>query len=397
MAKKKSIPYALLAGILFAILALKTFIHFFEYLKYSFDSIYAFTHVLLLALCAFAYTAITILFVLKKRDRYMAISFTVLSVSQIVRFIIRLVQDISWHYEHSYKFRFSEMLPDLFYVIALLFLLCLVTVNFTTVFGKFKNFAGRLWFLPSVLVAVWIVVGLNNRYSTFYESNFDCLLTAIAFATAAIWIVCPSELSKIQAKHLFVKHETISTLNADESIIIRSKKGTNIFFIIAAVIFFGGATIFNERDPFSNCTETWDPSFYYVWSSVLFLIIGIIHTGIELVITDKRVYGKVNLWKRVDLPLDSISAVGTSWFNGISVSTSSGRISFMLISNKDDIHKTISDFLIKRQQERIPESNINNAVQQCNADEIVKFKELLDNGVITQEEFEAKKKQLLGL
>ncbi|MCR5144152.1 MAG: SHOCT domain-containing protein [Lachnospiraceae bacterium] len=31
------------------------------------------------------------------------------------------------------------------------------------------------------------------------------------------------------------------------------------------------------------------------------------------------------------------------------------------------------------------------------ADEILKFKQLLDNGIITQEEFEAKKKQLLGL
>ena len=31
------------------------------------------------------------------------------------------------------------------------------------------------------------------------------------------------------------------------------------------------------------------------------------------------------------------------------------------------------------------------------ADEIKKFKELLDMGVITQEEFDAKKKQLLGL
>nr|WP_010077863.1 SHOCT domain-containing protein [Liquorilactobacillus mali] len=31
------------------------------------------------------------------------------------------------------------------------------------------------------------------------------------------------------------------------------------------------------------------------------------------------------------------------------------------------------------------------------ADEIKKFKELADSGVITQEEFEAKKKQLLGL
>ena len=32
-----------------------------------------------------------------------------------------------------------------------------------------------------------------------------------------------------------------------------------------------------------------------------------------------------------------------------------------------------------------------------NADELKKYKDLLDSGVITQEEFEAKKKQLLGL
>ena len=31
------------------------------------------------------------------------------------------------------------------------------------------------------------------------------------------------------------------------------------------------------------------------------------------------------------------------------------------------------------------------------ADELKKFKELLDSGIITQEEFDAKKKQLLGL
>ena len=39
-----------------------------------------------------------------------------------------------------------------------------------------------------------------------------------------------------------------------------------------------------------------------------------------------------------------------------------------------------------------------NVVQaNSNADELKKYKDLLDNGVITQEEFEAKKKQLLGL
>jgi predicted Zn-dependent peptidase len=35
--------------------------------------------------------------------------------------------------------------------------------------------------------------------------------------------------------------------------------------------------------------------------------------------------------------------------------------------------------------------------QNSSADEILKYKNLLDMGVITQEEFEQKKKQLLGL
>ena len=39
-----------------------------------------------------------------------------------------------------------------------------------------------------------------------------------------------------------------------------------------------------------------------------------------------------------------------------------------------------------------------NVVQEVSsADELKKFKDLLDNGIITQEEFDAKKKQLLGL
>ncbi len=41
--------------------------------------------------------------------------------------------------------------------------------------------------------------------------------------------------------------------------------------------------------------------------------------------------------------------------------------------------------------------NIRNTSNISNADEIVRFKELLDAGIITREEFEAKKKQLLGL
>ena len=36
-------------------------------------------------------------------------------------------------------------------------------------------------------------------------------------------------------------------------------------------------------------------------------------------------------------------------------------------------------------------------IPQSNADELKKYKDLLDSGVLSQEEFDAKKKQLLGL
>ena len=118
----------------------------------------------------------------------------------------------------------------------------------------------------------------------------------------------------------------------------------------------------------------------------------------ELVVTDKRIYGNTSWRKRVDLPLDSISAVSTSAFNGIAVASSSGKIAFSGLKNRNEIHEAISKLLMDRQNKKAPEiTTIKQEIPQSNADELKKFKELLDSGIITQEEFEAKKKQLLGL
>ena len=121
-------------------------------------------------------------------------------------------------------------------------------------------------------------------------------------------------------------------------------------------------------------------------------IVYFITKGCSITVTDKRVYGKASFGKRVDLPLDSISAVASRTFlNCICVSTSSGNISFFLAKNYAQIHKAINDLLIARQG-KPTETPVNSP-----SDELRKYKELLDSRVITQEEFDAKKKQLLGL
>ncbi len=120
--------------------------------------------------------------------------------------------------------------------------------------------------------------------------------------------------------------------------------------------------------------------------------------SMKITVTDKRVYGQAAFGRRVDIPLDSISSVAISMLKGISVASSSGRIIFKFIKNNNEIHDEISKLLVNRQNRNEPQVSENKQeIPQNNAEEMRKYKALLDEGIITQEEFDAKKKQLLGL
>lgn len=136
--------------------------------------------------------------------------------------------------------------------------------------------------------------------------------------------------------------------------------------------------------------------------AVVTIIIGIVlyfqWKKISLTVTDKRVYGNNSSGKRVDLPLDSVSAVSMNKKSTIAVTTASGAIKFTFLKNADEIHSVVSGLLIDRQtRSSTPAAPAAPAAAQSDADELKKYKDLLDSGVITQEEFDAKKKQLLGL
>ncbi len=136
---------------------------------------------------------------------------------------------------------------------------------------------------------------------------------------------------------------------------------------------------------------------------VVFLLSAIITTfaltGMRLTVTNMRVSGVGRFHKRVDIPIDAISAVGTSWMKGIEIASSSGNIKFIFIENYDEISGILRQLLNKRQESRMSErstdfSSVNSV---SSADEIKKYKDLYDQGVITEEEYAMKKKQLLGL
>ena len=118
----------------------------------------------------------------------------------------------------------------------------------------------------------------------------------------------------------------------------------------------------------------------------------------QLVVTDKRISGKAAFGKQVDLPVDSVSSVATlKLIKGLAIYTASGKVSFWAISNRDAIYKVISDLVIARQSKAAAPAVVQQSAIGDYTEELKKIKELLDMGVISQEEFDAKKKQILGL
>ena len=190
-----------------------------------------------------------------------------------------------------------------------------------------------------------------------------------------------------------------------EIIIIKSKKQkilvlSIIMYLIGIIC--GGIYIKENFFEWTVFHETW-----FFWVGLLiaapFILIGFFFAlkqkkG-EMTVTNLRVYGKSAFGKRVDLPMDSITSVGTCAFNGIAVATSSGYIRFRKIANRDEIHHELSKLLMNRQEKGKVELDSMNSLNEHNAihHALMEYKELLDNGVITQEEFEAKKRQILGL
>ena len=197
----------------------------------------------------------------------------------------------------------------------------------------------------------------------------------------------------------------------DEKIIIKSEQ-YNVKKFFRTMVIIGVVLSLILAIILSCCFISQGESLGNIWIILTVLVFGLIPVAFfslvggliylwlhsyEMTVTDKRIFGKVAWGKRIDLPVDSVSAVATSSMKGIAVATSSGRIAFKLIKNVDAISEAIGQLIIERQNKAKAEAPAKQETATSTADELKKFKDLLDNGIITQEEVDTKKKQLLGL
>ena len=221
----------------------------------------------------------------------------------------------------------------------------------------------------------------------------------------------------------------------DEKILIKSefdKKIRTILFAIAGISIIFSSLVFIL---FAVCKSglkysSWTDRYYYTYDNlyesafdfddftnvfhfiififaclgvivcVTTLIIYFIRSKCEITITEKNVRGRTLFGKEVVLPLYMISAYSTGkLLSTISVATSSGITKFSLVGNYKEIGKVLSEKINERQESTATAAAATSAPapQSSSMDELKKLKELLDAGIITEEEFAAKKKQLLGL
>ena len=223
-----------------------------------------------------------------------------------------------------------------------------------------------------------------------------------------------------------------------EKIILQSTKDTKkqrtliylvcIIFVVAVVLFV--CTLAQYNDPsnwnsrkyytdFHTGTSVWQipvedkwpnrefymfPTLYisilcfiYSVKNLMFLISTAKNT---LTITQATVRGISKSNKSIEIPIDKISSVSSvKATSGVIISTASGKQKFHWLENYEQICEELQNQMIERQNKASTpvQTTIKQEVAPSDADELKKFKELLDSGIISQEEFDAKKKQLLGL
>lgn len=119
----------------------------------------------------------------------------------------------------------------------------------------------------------------------------------------------------------------------------------------------------------------------------------------NITITDKNVRGTTFFGKRVILPIHMISAYSyKKCFAVFTLATSSGRIKYAFVDNYITIAEVLQKLLNERQVNT--EMRTSTMIQNSNSknlDDLVTLKNLLDDNIITQEEFDKKKKEILDL
>lgn len=117
--------------------------------------------------------------------------------------------------------------------------------------------------------------------------------------------------------------------------------------------------------------------------------------GCVLTVEEDSIRGKTSFRKDFSLPISKIASVEKGKFDQITIMSSSKRYCVYCVENREEIYGVLTELLRSKAVEHNSPPSFNPSVS--SAEELRKYKQLLDEGIITQEEFQTMKSKILGI
>ena len=133
-------------------------------------------------------------------------------------------------------------------------------------------------------------------------------------------------------------------------------------------------------------------SLYY--GGIIHLIVFLCHKNNSLTLSAYGITGTYRKNRTINIPIDSISSVSTTPLSGVFITCAGNNYKISFLKNQNEFCKKLNELLVQR---TLASNNHSSNSDSDIYKELTSLKELLDSSIITQEEFDAKKKQLLGL
>ncbi len=371
MTQEKKNSTALIAGILFAVWAVLYTV------LYAFQGTFDGSRILyLVGLAAVSFSLIT-----KRRDLVLCVGFAVLTIVEL----IWLINDLKYNGSLD---SIGDLLCSLGYIAAAL--ICFAEL--TNFMPKLKGLGKKIWFVPAILFGVGLLTYLFSFYNEFYYGLYHIFLrygfplfagyviSAVGMLLAMMWVVYPDGLPK-KARPA-AQYGASADGVADEMYCGMAKHVLLLLFTFGIwhLIWIYRVTGYTncvrdeeERNPTTKLLLCMFVPFYYIYWTYK---------------TAQRIE-KMAAAKGLPSDLSTLCLI-----LAIFVPT----IPPILMQDKlNGIAMPVGSGTTQQPQQPVYAAAQQPQTSPNIAEELKSYKELLDMGVLTQEEFDAKKKQLLEL
>lgn len=338
-----------------------------------------------------------VLMFLKRRDLFTVIAIALIAIFTIYCYISYF--DMGTYgrfgvsgagesgYNRGYYMETSSFLMfiELLYPVAALLLVLFAAVNFTGFLGNTKDKLNGLWFLPAAVMGVYTLLSVLKRIivmlTGFYCPPVDFMyfmfyaLQAAAFLFAGLWMAKPNGLPKSETVHETEEGNTAAYTE------VLPEAYCGLVKHILLLLFTCGIWLLIWVYRMTGYTNSVKGEEKRNPTNKLLLYIFVPFYSIYWMYKTAQRIDNMAKAKNVESDLATLCLILAIFVPIVAP-----------ILMQDKMNK-----IVKTKGVRASASESAEGTTIGVADELKKYKELLDAGIISEEEFETKKKQLLGM